>query len=144
MSRRRQTPDDSDDMAAGFAEVMADLLLIDFHLMKGHVLRREHGNIADLVESAAELVFPAGTVAYAGECALVSTDGGDRVRLTVAFRHEGLGADLGFDIGPEEGRVHLLAIRSAGDGRTDGERLDDLRAAIRDCRVNGSRAARRN
>lgn len=119
-------------------EVVGELLLVDYPLLREEVRRQAHGNIADLVDSAAEFSFRPGTLVYADDCSIVTDAGQERLAILVAFRNHGVEASFSLSIGPEDGRIDLVWLKLDRPGQGGEPSLSVLRDAIGRARTRGS------
>lgn len=110
---------------------------MDYPLLREEVRRQAHGNIADLVDSAAEFSFRPGTLAYADDCAIVSDAGQERLVILVTFRSHGVEARFSLSVGPADGRIDLVWLRTDRPEQGVGPSLSVLRDAIARARTAG-------
>ena len=124
-------------LAHGIKEVIAELCLIDANIIVTHVCNGLHANIADLVDSSAELYFREGSLSY-GHSAEVDFEWGKAaaVILSMEFVHPTAttffklilhGCYVGITI------ERVLLSNKSGDMTLDLERFG---SAVREARIS--------
>ena len=98
-------------LADAIKQVVAELRLVDVVDYVAFLRLEQHGNVADLVSSSAELYLKPGVLRYAGQGSVRLTWGTvPVVELALEFKHAGVTAHFQLELGASAAAVDILYL----------------------------------
>lgn len=117
----------------GFA---AELRIIDVIDLITNIHLERHGQLEDMLNSAAELFFKSGTLKFS-RAGHVEIEWGGAATVTICMQlcHDALVAHFDLQIGSDEAGVHLHLLEPIGAANKQACPMAQLAQALDDCRM---------
>lgn len=132
----RQNADREKALAAMARELAAELRLTDVVDLITFIRTENHPNIADLVNSSAELYLKPGTLSYgwAAETEM-RWESGPAIKLDMEFHNREVTAFFKLILEPEQAGIELRHVEFESPGRSPAEDTERLIGAVADARL---------
>lgn len=125
-------------LGAGFADVTADLRLIDAADLVAYIRLGQFANIGDLVNSSVELFFKEGTLSFGWSAdAQIQWDRQPKISLDMEFRHMSVTVFFNLNLNARHGAVTVRRIlfETPANGADIAGNMRALADALADARL---------